>query len=245
MSLPLLVQFGLCPVVFFTLLRVSAPYGRHYRRGWGPVMPNRLAWVMMELPALLLIALLTLSQQGGRNAVAWVPLLFWCGHYAYRTLIFPALMRPSGRSFPALLVLFAIAFNVLNGYNNAGALLDNAAASKALLTIHFMMGATVFILGFALHVHSDALIRGLRRAGGSGYHIPQGGAFRWVGSPQYLGEIIMWSGWAVLTWSPAGLAFALFTFCNLAPRARANHAWYKATFTDYPPNRRVLVPGVY
>lgn len=245
MDLPLAIQFALCPLVFIGLWWISAPYGRHHRPGWGPVLPNRLAWWLMELPALGVIAWLTLSTPGGREPVACVPLVFWCGHYAYRTFVYPALMRPSAHSFPALLVLFAIAFNVLNGYNNANALLANAAAGTPLWTAHFVIGAAVFVAGFALHVHSDLVIRDLRRPGETGYRIPHGGGFRWVGSPNYLGEIVMWSGWAVLTWSLAGLAFALFTACNLAPRARSNDAWYRATFADYPHARRVLVPGVY
>jgi 3-oxo-5-alpha-steroid 4-dehydrogenase 1 len=177
--------------------------------------------------------------------VAWVPLLFWCGHYAYRTFVFPALMRPSNRTFPAQLVLFAIAFNVLNGWNNAAALQENAAHGTPLLTYHFGAGGMIFVVGFAMHAHSDAIIRGLRPPGGSGYRVPIGGLFRWVGSPQYLGEIVQWTGWAIMTWSLAGLAFALFTFCNLAPRALSNHRWYREKFPDYPPNRKALIPGVF
>lgn len=241
---PLLIQFALCPVVFFTLLVVTAPYGRHFKPGWGPALPNRLAWLLMELPALLVIAILTLAGPAASSPVAWAPLLFWSGHYAYRTFVFPSLMRPSVKTFPAQLVLFAIAFNVLNGYNNAQALQDNATAGIPLLSAHFLVGAGVFIAGFVMHVHSDAIIRNLRAPGEATYRIPVGGMFRWVGSPNYLGEIIMWSGWAVMTWSPAGLAFALFTFCNLAPRAWSNHRWYQETFVDYPVERKVLIPGL-
>ena len=48
-----------------------------------------------------------------------------------------------------------------------------------------------------------------------------------------------------MTWSLAGLAFVLFTFCNLAPRALANHRWYRERFADDPPERKVLLPGIY
>ena len=56
--------------------------------------------------------------------------------------------------------------------------------------------------------------------------------------------MVEWSGWAVATWSLAGLAFALYTVANLAPRAMANHRWYRETFPDYPSDRRALVPYV-
>jgi len=245
MSSTVTLQFLLCPVVFFLLLQTTAPYGRHFKAGWGPVLANRRAWFLMELPALVLIGLLLLASGEFLRPMAFCPWLMWSIHYSYRSFVFPALMRPSGKSFPALLVLFAIAFNCLNGYNNAEALIHNARAGGPLLTLNFMAGAVLFFFGFWMHVSADRTIRNLRRPGNSGYAIPRGGWFEWTTNPNYLGEILQWTGWAVLTWSWAGLAFALFTFCNLAPRAMANHRWYQGTFPDYPAQRRVLIPGLF
>jgi protein-S-isoprenylcysteine O-methyltransferase Ste14 len=39
--------------VFVILLFIRAPYGRHIRRGWGPLLDNRLGWFIMESPAVL------------------------------------------------------------------------------------------------------------------------------------------------------------------------------------------------
>jgi len=199
----------------------------------------------MELPALLLIGVLLAGSGMLLSSPAFVPWLMWTIHYGYRTLIFPALMRPSGKNFPAVLVAFAIAFNVLNGYNNAQALINNARTEGSLLSLHFALGTLVFFAGFWLHVSADRTIRNLRSDAFSGYSIPRGGWFRWVSNPNYLGEIVQWSGWAILTWSWAGLAFALFTFCNLAPRAMANQRWYQHAFPDYPTDRRILIPGLF
>jgi 3-oxo-5-alpha-steroid 4-dehydrogenase 1 len=245
MSTPLMVQFLLCPLVLVSLLWVTAPYGRHYQPGWGPRLPNRAAWILMELPALLVISALVLLSPAHDQPQAWVPLCFWVTHYGYRTFVFPALMQPSDKTFPALLVIFAIVFNSLNGYNNAAALIEAGETNTPLLSAHFLIGAAIFIAGFALHFQADKTIRRLRKPGESDYRIPNGGLFRWVSSPNYLGEIIEWTGWAIMTWSLAGLAFALFTFCNLAPRAISNHRWYRARFTDYPAERRILVPGIF
>jgi len=208
-------------------------------------MPNRLAWVLMELPAVVVIAWLVIVAPGGRSLNALIPLSFWIYHYLYRTFLFPALMHPSDKTFPAMLVLFAISFNVLNGYNNSQAILENAVNSVPWENGHFWIGAVIFISGFALHCHSDNIIRMLRKPGDTAYAIPRGGMFRWVSNPHYLGEIIQWTGWAILTWSLAGLAFALFTFCNLAPRALSNQAWYRRQFSDYPTERKALVPGLF
>jgi len=244
MSLPLLIQFALCPVVLLSLLLITAPYGRHHRDGWGPCLPGRAAWFLMELPALLVLPVMVFMSPAGHVPAAWVPASLWLFHYAYRTLVYPALMRAPGRSFPLLLALFAIGFNLLNGYNNGTSLVTGSQDGSSLLSPHFFLGAALFLAGFGIHSHSDHIIRQLRMPGESAYGIPQGGLFRWVGSPQYLGEIIQWTGWAILTWSLAGLAFALFTACNLVPRAISNDRWYRQTFEDYPQQRRILIPGL-
>jgi hypothetical protein len=59
------------------------------------------------------------------------------------------------------------------------------------------------------------------------------------------GEIIEWAGYAVATWSLPGLAFALFTLCNLGPRGWQHHQWYRQHFKSYPPQRRAVIPWVW
>jgi 3-oxo-5-alpha-steroid 4-dehydrogenase 1 len=56
--IPLLIaEFALGSLVFVALFFVTAPYGRHSQKGWGPVLQARVAWMVMELPAVLVIAL--------------------------------------------------------------------------------------------------------------------------------------------------------------------------------------------
>jgi protein-S-isoprenylcysteine O-methyltransferase Ste14 len=103
----------------------------------------------------------------------------------------------------------------------------------------------LFAAGYIINRQSDGILRGLRRPGESGYKVTDRGFYRWVSCPNYLGEVVIWLGWALATWSPAGLVFAAWTVANLVPRAKANHAWYRANFPDYPPNRKALVPGIW
>jgi len=84
----------------------------------------------------------------------------------------------------------------------------------------------------------------LRKPGETGYRIPQGGLYGLISCPNYFGELVIWTGWTIATWSLAGLSFAVFTAANLVPRALANHRWYKNTFAEYPSERRAVFPFV-
>lgn len=226
-------------VVFPLLFFVAAPYGRFTRAGWGPTMPARWGWVLMESPSVFLFAWLWWQNPGFGDALVTTLGVAWLLHYLQRTFVFPALMRGGNRPNAMLTVLLAICFNVLNAAGNASALTARP------VDLAFVAGLTLFGLGLALNLHSDAVLRGLRRPGQTGYAIPRRGAFRWVSSPNYGGELLEWLGFAIAAQTLAGWAFAAFTFANLAPRAWSNHRWYRARFPDYPPERRALVPFLW
>lgn len=237
-------EIALAVVTFVALLFIVAPYGgRHGRAGWGPTVPARVGWVVMEAPASILFVVFYLL---GSHRFDLVPLLFlalWLVHYVYRAFVYPFLMR-SGSRMPVLVMLLAIGFNLLNAWVNARWISEYGSYPVSWLGDgRFWFGVVLFAAGLTLNARSDRTLRLLRRSGG-GYRIPQGGGFRYVSSPNYLGEMIEWTGWAIATWSLAGTAFALYTFANLAPRAFANHRWYRETFPDYPPERRALLPFV-
>ncbi len=75
--------------------------------------------------------------------------------------------------------------------------------------------------------------------------MPQGGLFRFVSSPNYFGEIVEWTGFAIVMGALPGFAFLAWTLANLVPRAVEHHRWYRATFADYPRARRALVPFLF
>ena len=76
------------------------------------------------------------------------------------------------------------------------------------------------------------------------YYLPEGGLYDLVSSPNYLGEIIEWSGWAIATWSLPGLLFALGAVGCIGVRSIHTHKWYKDCFKDYPKNRKALIPFI-
>jgi protein-S-isoprenylcysteine O-methyltransferase Ste14 len=230
-------------IVFVSLFFIVAPYGRHSRPGWGFMISNRAGWMLMESPSALGFAALYLS---GSHALEPAPLALaalWLLHYGHRTFIYPLRMTKRQKHMPAAVSLMAIVFNVSNAYLNARWLSELGHYPSAwLLDPRFLAGAALFLFGMALNIGSDNILFKLRGPGDEGYRIPHGGAYRWVSAPNYLGELIEWGGFALASWSLAGLAFFLFTFANLVPRALANHRWYKQRFPDYPPERKAVIP---
>lgn len=224
------------------LLFVAAPYGRHARPGWGPTLDPRLGWILMEFPALTLVpAFFAAGPDFSAVNIAFVSL--WSLHYVHRTLVFPFRMKLGAR-IPVAIVCSGFFFNLVNGYIQGRWLFRMAPPMPAawLTDPRFLMGAAMFIAGFLINFQSDSILSKLRRPGETGYRVPQGGFYRWVSSPNYFGEILEWTGWAVATWSFPGLAFALWTAANLAPRAIKHHEWYRRTFPGYPPARRAVIP---
>jgi 3-oxo-5-alpha-steroid 4-dehydrogenase 1 len=242
-----LAELALSVMVFILLFFINAPYGRFVRKGWGPTLRDRWAWVAMELPAMLVILIAWLMVAEDKGLVAALLLGMWEIHYCYRVLVYPLLKEDGGRQFPWLLVFFALIFNSTNGWLNAMALCgsSNLAGTWWLSDWRFLVGVPMFFAGMAIHMSSDTHLRHLRRNKPDAYQIPDKGFFRLVSNPHYFGEILEWCGWAVATWSLAGVAFAVFTFANLAPRAWAHHRWYHRQFPDYPPQRKALIPFVW
>jgi len=228
--------------VFVILFRKTAPYGRFTRAGWGPVVSSRLGWIVMESPAVLVFGWLFLVGEQ-KGPVPLVLFAIWNVHYVYRAFVFPCRMHSSSQ-MPVVILAGGLVFNVANAYLQARYLftLSPPYATGWLVDPRFLIGGVLFAGGLAIHVHSDSVLRRLRAAGDRQYRVPHGGLFRWVSSANYFGEIVEWFGWAILTWSPAGLVFAFWTAANLLPRGIAYHRWYRAKFPDYPPERKAVIP---
>ena len=126
-----------------------------------------------------------------------------------------------------------------------GLSLSLSPSAGSLTAPHFIVGVAIFLSGLAINWHSDSILLNLRRPGETGYKIPRGGAFEWVSGANFFGEIVEWAGFALAAWSLPALAFAVFTFANIAPRAATHHRWYLQKFPDYPLNRRAVIPFVW
>ena len=247
-SILLPAWFGISAVTAIALRFLKAPYGKYFSTAWGPAIPNKAGWIVMELALLLFLYQFGYAQQ------AWSPaqtiLLIVVLHYVYRSLLFPLMTRTSGKKIPIIIVLLAIGHNLGNafllgtGINRHTLWSSDAGSLFPAFNWHIGLGLIVVILGFCLHFWADQTLIRLRKPNETGYKIPTGGMYKWISCPNYLGEMLQWYGFALLTMSPAALAFAVFTTANLGPRAIDTHRWYQQTFTEYPPERTALIPKI-
>ncbi|MEM1031563.1 MAG: DUF1295 domain-containing protein, partial [Myxococcota bacterium] len=190
-------------ITFGLLFVGDAPYGRHARAGWGPTMPTRWAWVVMESPAVLLFAFVYAQGQYRAHPVPLILLILWQAHYLNRTFVYPWRMRGAGRPTPLVVVALGFAFQVANSYVNARTISELQVYAPAWLQDpRLWVGVGLFMVGRRINTWADGVLRALRaRRSDAGYAIPHGGLYAWVSCPNYLGECIEWLGWAIAAWS--------------------------------------------
>ena len=241
----ILAYFGLAGLTVLALKFIVAPYGRHEVSGWGPTMPARWGWVIMESPAVLYFLGLWIQGDHAWEAAPLALLAMWQVHYVHRTFIFPFRMRESGKRMPLVVVGTAFLFQLFNVTVVVRWVSHLHAYPPGWLTDpRFLVGVALFVLGFVINIHADTVLINLRKPGETGYKMPRGGLYEHVTCPNYLGELLEWVGFALASWSLAGVAFAVYTAANLLPRALANRRWYRERFPDYPLDRKAVIPFI-
>ena len=213
-------------------------------------LPIGLAWCTMEQPACLvpIVSLISFFGSGNGFHPGVVFLALFSMHYLQRSYIYPWLSR--GRPYPVHAWACAMAFCASNATMQANELLYGPIAQaplSALAEPHALLGYVLFVFGMAANIHSDYLLRSLRKPGEKVYRIPRGGLFEYVSGAHFVGEIIEWTGLAVATgFASAPTVFAVFNVMGIGTRAIASHEWSVAYFGDkYPKDRKRLIPMIW
>ena len=228
------------------LLRIEAPYGRFSKTNWGPMISNRLAWMLMEFTVMVVFVLFIPFNRFKWHTPATIMIILFLIHNLHRSLVYPFMIRTKGKKMPVVIMLSAMLFNAVNG-SLLGFWFSHLAHYPAnwFLSPAFIMGCILFVAGMTINWTSDYQLIRLRKQHETDYKIPQTGLFKLLASPNLLGEIIEWGGFALLTWSLPALAFFVWTCANLVPRAIANRRWYRKQFPDYPSERNILIPYLW
>lgn len=236
-------------IVFIALYFVKAGYGIFHTNQWGLSINNKAAWVMMEAPVFIVMLYMWASNGASTALPAFLAFLLFQLHYFQRSFVFPLMMKGKSR-MPIAIMLMGITFNVINGlligtslFVFPPSLFDEGMAYLTHPTS--IAGIAIFFVGMAINLHSDHVIRHLRKPGDTRHYLPQKGFYRYVTSANYLGELVEWTGFALLCSTPAAWLFVLWTAANLVPRAAAIHRHYREEFGDAVGTRKRVIPFVY
>jgi 3-oxo-5-alpha-steroid 4-dehydrogenase 1 len=201
----------------------------------------------MEVPSLIIFCTLVLIGPAEHSNPVWVLFGLWTIHYFNRSIIFPWRTKTTGKKMPLIIVFSAIFFNLINAGLN-GYWLGFVAPPYPedwLTDPRFIIGGVVFIAGFFINQFADKKLISLRKGGKTGYFIPRGGLFNYISCPNFFGEIVEWTGFAIMAWNYPAASFAVWTAANLIPRALDHHKWYKSYFKDeYPKSRKAVIPFI-
>lgn len=184
-------------------------------------------------------------------------------HYTNRAILSP-LRTPSRSRSHISVTISGILFNLCNGFL-MGAYLTSpagvAAANTALSRKSFWIGIALWSFGFVGNIVHDEVLLNIRRnqkrkakqpegkAGKEHYSIPVGYLYGFISYPNYFCEWIEWLGFALAACptdfiTPPWLFFAGEVIVML-PRAWRGHQWYHQKFTDYPKERKVVIPFLF
>ena len=237
---------GIAVITFLSLVifKIRAPYGRHATDKWGKMISNHWGWFWMELPAFLLFPILVIMGSREKDWFTWLLVGLWTIHYFNRTIVFPFRLKTRGKKMPLTIVFSALFFNGMNGFLNGYYLGYLAPQDQPGITLNIGIGLVLFFGGMYINRETDSRLISLRKEK-EGYSIPQGWFFKWISCPNHFGEIVEWIGFALVAWSVPAVTFAVWTFCNLVPRALNHHDWYHESFEEYPKKRRAVIPWLW
>jgi hypothetical protein len=162
-------------IVFWLLFYVQAPYGKFFRKGWGPSIRSDWAWMLMELPSPLMMTLFFFNAED-KSLVKWLFLMLWFSHNLNRTFIYSVIQGGKDKPYPVMVAGMAFIFNIMNGFvNGYGVFRMNVYSAEWVFTSQFITGLALFLTGFYINKHADLLFRKMRKSNPREYIIPRGG----------------------------------------------------------------------
>lgn len=238
------VMSAIALAIFIALYFITAGYGKFASKTWGPSINNKVAWILMECPVFIIMCIMFYFSEK-KNLMTTIFFLAFQTHYFQRSFIFPLLIK--GRSvMPLSVMVMGMVFNTCNGYMQGCCIFfEKDYSNDSIFSTHFLLGIALFAAGMSINIHSDHVIRNLRKPGDTKHYLPNKGFYRFVTSANYFGEIVEWTGFSVMTQSLSGLVFVWWTIANLVPRAHKIYEKYIAEFGSVVLKKKRIIPFVY
>lgn len=243
-----LVCFGFLFAVISILVQCwkPLPYGKLSEGDGSCTVYLRPSWVAVHIiPGFVIFTVTYFTGLHFDSPINIAMYLLFTVHYLTRGLL-RLISRYSQNKITVWVPLTVLLTNTYFHYVNAEFVGSVDYCSEYYYDPRFILGVILFMIGFVINRVSDIKLLFLRKSRRDrDYLIPNGILFYFISSPNYFGEGLQWLGWAVLTWSPAGLVWWLFLEALFLPRSRQAHIWYRNNFRNYPSHRKALLPFIY
>jgi len=246
----LIVMAVLAAGVYVALHFFEAGYGYLFNPKYGPPVPNKVGWVVMESP--VFIAMCVLWLMSGRTWEAGPLALFvlFQAHYLQRAFIFP------------LMLLRRVEDAAGDRRDGHGVQHPQRADAGRVDLLRLARRLLRRLVRKALHLRRGSPVHGgdgrkppfrpyhpqpAQAGRHAPLHSPRGDVPITSRRPNYFGELLEWTGFAVASWSWAGAVFAWWTFANLAPRAASLYKRYAQEFgKEFTAlKRKKIIPFIY
>lgn len=176
--------------------------------------------MLMEAPVFIVMLIMWWNSDRRFFPVELIFFLLFQLHYLQRAFIFPFLLKGNSR-MPLVIMLMGITFNVLNGFMQGEWIFYLSPLTCYdtgwLFTPQFIIGTMLFFAGMVINLHSDYIIRHLRKPGDTKHYLPDKGMYRYVTSANYFSKGCKGSFHRIPIYSNTKLALTLFTL-ELAER---------------------------
>ena len=132
-----LIWLALGLITFIVLLKIPAPYGKFSKTNWGPMIPSKFGWFIMEIISPTALIYFFLNGDIEKTSTNITFITFWALHYFNRSVIYP-LRQNNPSKMPLIIAVLAFLFNVINGYINGtylGSIQDYSAEYLSLIHI--------------------------------------------------------------------------------------------------------------
>ncbi|KAI9680216.1 MAG: 3-oxo-5a-steroid 4- dehydrogenase [Trizodia sp. TS-e1964] len=108
-----------------------------------------------------------------------------------------------------------------------------------------LVGVCLFLAGELGNLSAHLTLRQLRQPGSTARGIPCGFGFGWVTCPNYLFEIVAWTGFLLVSRSWATALFLGVSGAQMVAWARKKESKYRKEFPgQYKPKRYTILPGL-
>jgi protein-S-isoprenylcysteine O-methyltransferase Ste14 len=205
----------------------------------GPGIPSRTAsFILYFLPivAATAAAWSYLPAASPIQLVVYGAIVF---HFAKRIFETLFLHKYSGTVDIKTLVIITTTYSII-----AGTLCFLNRQPLPAMDVWFYAGMVLFLAGEAGNFYHHKLLADLRKKR-AGYHIPEGGLFKYVACPHYLFELIAWLGIVLLSRHLFALLALITATAYLSARSIKTRTWYLEKFAEYPKERKRLIPLLF